>query len=398
MLPKSFRPVDYPRYLQNLFTSRWLPQSLWLEFMQQWSPGESMIKREVFAYSTEGRAIEQIIWGEGEKKVLIWSQMHGNEPTGTMALADLLVFLCSDDDYNELRQFLRNELCICFVPILNPDGAQRFHRQNAKGIDLNRDARRQSTPEMIAFMQLIRGLKPSAAFNLHDQRNIFSAGNFAKPASISFLSASSDESRSVTPVRARAMELIASMYQQIAPEIPSCIGRYSDEFYPRATGDYLHSVGIPCVLIESGAAINDDLRLVARKMNFLAILEGLRCIAGSLPVQDYQKIYHQIPENRELYYDLILREVRFNKPVDKLVLDIALLVKEQLDEESGKLLKTFVVNEIGDLSYHFGLSEFNNVSLQFDQWPRIDKPANFKVLKGEKLLLDFQEGHLNEKH
>ena len=35
------------------------------------------------------------------------------------------------------------------------------------------------------------------------------------------------------------------------------IGRYSDEFYPTAVGDYLMAQGIPNVLFESGVSIDD---------------------------------------------------------------------------------------------------------------------------------------------
>ena len=36
--------------------------------------------------SMEGRPIRMISIGEGETDVLLWSQMHGNEPTATMAI------------------------------------------------------------------------------------------------------------------------------------------------------------------------------------------------------------------------------------------------------------------------------------------------------------------------
>jgi hypothetical protein len=43
--------------------------------------------------STEGRAIYQVKIGNGPIKVLLWSQMHGNEATATMALMDIFNFL-----------------------------------------------------------------------------------------------------------------------------------------------------------------------------------------------------------------------------------------------------------------------------------------------------------------
>src|SRR5690606_28483801 len=39
--------------------------------------------------SVQGRAIYELEYGQGDKKVMLWSQMHGDEPTATMALFDL---------------------------------------------------------------------------------------------------------------------------------------------------------------------------------------------------------------------------------------------------------------------------------------------------------------------
>ena len=76
---------------------------------------------------------------------MLWSQMHGDESTATMALADIFRFLVEAPG-DSLRERLRNRLTIVFIPMLNPDGAEVFQRENAVGIDVNRDARRLSTP------------------------------------------------------------------------------------------------------------------------------------------------------------------------------------------------------------------------------------------------------------
>lgn len=84
---------------------------------------------------------------------MLWSQMHGDEATATMALADIFGFL-ADTRTSELRSRLTRSLSIVFVPMLNPDGAELFQRQNAVGIDVNRDARRLVTPEARALRAL----------------------------------------------------------------------------------------------------------------------------------------------------------------------------------------------------------------------------------------------------
>src|SRR5690606_26229020 len=75
--------------------------------------------------SVQGRSIYEVVYGEGEKKVMLWSQMHGDEPTATMALFDIFNFLeGSQDGFDSLRTILKTKLNLHFIPMLNPDGAQ----------------------------------------------------------------------------------------------------------------------------------------------------------------------------------------------------------------------------------------------------------------------------------
>ena len=65
--------------------------------------------------------------------------MHGDEPTATQAIFDIFNFLQSEDFQDEKDAMLSN-LTVHFLPMLNPDGAERFQRRNLLGIDINRDA------------------------------------------------------------------------------------------------------------------------------------------------------------------------------------------------------------------------------------------------------------------
>ncbi len=97
--------------------------------------------------STEGRDYLLISFGKGKTKIFLWSQMHGDEATATMAIFDILNFLSSEKDFEEIRNKLENNLTIYFLPMLNPDGAEVFQRRNAAGIDINRDAIRLQSEE-----------------------------------------------------------------------------------------------------------------------------------------------------------------------------------------------------------------------------------------------------------
>ena len=120
--------------------------------------GESML----------GRPIRSITFGQGATRVLLWSQMHGDESTATMALADIFRFFAEAPD-DPLRERLRQSLTLVFIPMLNPDGAEVFQRENAVGIDVNRDARRQVTPEARTLKKVRDAFRPEFGFNLHDQ-------------------------------------------------------------------------------------------------------------------------------------------------------------------------------------------------------------------------------------
>jgi hypothetical protein len=49
-----------------------------------------VLERQGIGLSAEGRPLYAVRFGSGPQRVLAWSQMHGDEPTHTLALADLL--------------------------------------------------------------------------------------------------------------------------------------------------------------------------------------------------------------------------------------------------------------------------------------------------------------------
>src|SRR3546814_6783218 len=82
--------------------------------------------------SAEGRPLRHVSWGDGHTRVLLWSQMHGDESTASMAIADLFRFLGEHPDH-PLVQRLREGTTLHFLPVMNPDGAARIQRRNAQG-------------------------------------------------------------------------------------------------------------------------------------------------------------------------------------------------------------------------------------------------------------------------
>ena len=254
--------------------------------------------------SEENRAIYSLQIGSGNKRILVWSQMHGNESTGTRAMFDLLnCFSFANENY--LEKILK-ECTLIFVPILNPDGAEKYTRVNANGIDLNRDAVNRLAKESKVLRSLLEKFNPSFCFNLHDQRTIFNVEGTKNTATISFLAPSEEESRSITPGRIETMNVIVGINVLMQKIIPGHIGRYTDEFYPTATGDNFQKLGYNTILIESGHYPNDYQREQTRAFTFYSILQGIYHIATSLSFKVY-KPYFNIPNNDKIFLDVIHR-------------------------------------------------------------------------------------------
>ncbi len=260
----------------------------------------------IIGESFQGRAINKIVFGKGKVNILLWTQMHGNESTGTRALLDVLNFFKDPKEYRFLADYILNEVTVHCIPILNPDGAVAYTRVNAESIDLNRDVIDKKAKESQLLQFWLKKINPEYCFNLHDQRVIFSVGPENRTATMSFLAPSIDEERSLTAARKKTMTVIASINELLQEVIPGQIGRYTDEFYPTATGDNFQKMGHNTILIESGHAKGDYSREISRKTTFLALLEGLRFIASGRDIDNHQD-YLEIPNNEKKYLDVIYK-------------------------------------------------------------------------------------------
>jgi hypothetical protein len=289
--------------------------------------------------------IYQLKIGTGEKKILLWSQMHGNESTGTKALFDLFNCFLNTSE-NEIKTIL--ECCtLVFIPMLNPDGAEVYTRVNGKNIDLNRDAVHRNAKESKILRRVLEEFQPKFCFNLHDQRTIFNVENTKNPATISFLAPAEEETRALTKGRKETMHVIVAMNTMLQKVIPNCVGRYTDEFYPTATGDNFQKLGYNTILIESGHYPNDYLREESRKYTFYAIFQGIHHIAKTTEFTFY-KDYFTIPNNDKVFYDIIHRFPNAQK-------DIAYQFKDQII--NNKLTSTLVKIDEKSLNNKIGHHE-----------------------------------------
>ncbi|HEX9828101.1 MAG TPA: M14 family zinc carboxypeptidase [Flavobacteriaceae bacterium] len=305
----------------------------------------------IIGQSVLGLSIHAIKIGTGNHKILMWSQMHGNESTTTKAVFDLCN-LFAENDHDKVRNILKS-CTIAIIPMLNPDGAKAYTRLNAKGVDLNRDAQKLSQPESKILRSFFNDFKPDFCFNLHGQRTIFSAGSNNLPATISFLAPAQDERCTITENRTKAMEIISAMNVILQGQIPNQVGIYDDAFNINCVGDTFQTQNVPTILVEAGHYTNDYPREETRRLVFQSLLTALNYIATTKITGDSYKPYFDIPENEKLFYDIIIRNASVNSQIQ----DIGIMYQEKLIKNKVEFIP--VVEKISNLKSFYAHRKIN---------------------------------------
>ncbi len=266
-----------------------------------------LFRSEPIGSSVEGRSINHLWFGRGALHVLLWSQMHGDEPTATVALFDVVNYIGRHRSSPHVAQML-DRLTLHVVPMLNPDGAEKPQRRNAQGIDINRDALLLQTPEGRALKALRDRVNPSIGFNLHNQDWRTSIGKTRKPAAMSLLAVSFDEARGDNPGRIRAKKVASIIRDAVEPLAPGMIGRYDDDFEVRAFGDNLAKWGTSVVLVETGPFPGPDPDRALVRMNFVALMTALDALASGHVDRADPRRYETLPFNESnLLHTLVAR-------------------------------------------------------------------------------------------
>ncbi|MFD1613972.1 M14 family zinc carboxypeptidase [Gelatiniphilus marinus] len=335
--------------------------------------------------SVLGKPIYAVKLGKGPKKILMWSQMHGNESTTTKALFDLLNTLI---DANNLNYIL--EVCtLHIIPILNPDGAESYTRVNANGEDLNRDAQALTQPESKVLRAVFNSFKPHFCYNLHGQRTIFGAGKANKSATVSFLAPAQDQACSITSTRKIAMEIIAVMNRALQKEIPDQVGVYDDAFNLNCVGDTFQSQNVPTILFEAGHFHEDYAREKTREYIYTAMLESLNYIANTTVNGNLYEAYFDIPENEKCFFDVIIRNAKVVKGNKLKVEDIAIMYQEKLI--NGKIEFVPKIEKIKKLTQFYGHKEIdaNNhrVLDEFGNPVKVNNENDFVIVNNSKIVL-----------
>lgn len=337
--------------------------------------GKSVLEKPIYKYQI----------GAGETRIFLWSQMHGNESTTTKALFDFLNLLNSD---SELANKLLNTFTFCCIPILNPDGAALYTRENANKIDLNRDSQNLTQPESNVLRETFESFKPHYCFNLHDQRTIFGVGSTGKPATLSFLAPSYNEEREINESRLKAINLIAGINDVLQQYIPGQVGRFDDSFNINCIGDTFQYLGIPTVLFEAGHFPNDYQREETRKYVFMALVSSFTILSENDIVSNGINKYLNISQNKVVFYDLMYKNIRINYDGIEKITNFAAQYKEELVD--GQICFNAYISQIGDLENHFGHIEYDAEEAlyqdDYDNFPKLNQKANFYLNNNMKFV------------
>jgi hypothetical protein len=319
---------------------------------------DSLFSVEKIGESVEGRSINYVRAGTGPRGVLLWSQMHGDESTATSALFDLFEYLDRHREDPAVRRIL-SRLTLHVVPMLNPDGAERFQRRNAQSIDVNRDALRLQTPEGRTLKALRDRVNPEVGFNLHNQSWRTSVGTPPMAASISLLSVAYDEARSENAGRKLTRQICAVIRDALEPFASGQIGRYDDEFEVRAFGDNITLWGTPVVLIETGPWPSQEPDPALVRLNFVAIVSALDALATGQVERADPRRYDSLPMNESRMFYVLVRNATLisGAGVPPFTADIGIVANRRVQVVDGRrqIQMTLNVDDLGDLRTMGGL-------------------------------------------
>ncbi len=392
---------QYDKYREPAIANRFMKHNEMLPLIQKHVDARFLTKEEI-GKSVRGRSINHLTAGRGKTKVMLWSQMHGDESTATMALFDMFNFLSSKDDNSELRKLILDNLELHFVPMLNPDGAQAWKRRNDLEIDINRDARMLVTPEGNALMSLAKKLQPEVGFNLHDQNYLYSSGRSGKSATISFLAPAYNYPKDMNAVRKRATQIILSMNKALQTKSPGNVAKYNDDFDPRCFGDTFQGMGISTILIESGGYYHDPEKQFIRKLNFLALLTAFESIAKQSYEKEDIKDYDTIPENENSLYDVFVKNVTITKEGREFKTHLGVNRSQIRGTENASMSYSGRIAELGDQELVFGYDEIDASGLKFTpgkiktltktEWARLSPQQELDLIQEGFLFVKWSDG------
>ncbi len=133
------------------------------------------VRVRMLGETQEGRAIPMLVFSNAPvvsaadavrlNRPIVWLQglQHGDEPAGGEAMLAIAERLAVGD----LNPLL-DRITVLIVPRANPDGAARFTRATANGIDINRDHVKFDLPETAIVHRAMNAYQPQVVVDCHE--------------------------------------------------------------------------------------------------------------------------------------------------------------------------------------------------------------------------------------
>ena len=373
---------SYDSFKENRIKERAFSYDLWLKLIDEWSKSAMLDVSEI-GKTYEGKPIHQIKFGTGPIHICAWSQMHGDEATATMALADIFLFLSQiDSDLSEFREKLHQKITLFIIPRLNADGADRWIRETSLGIDMNRDAIKRYATEAKILSQWAQQINPLFSFNLHDQHRLYSVGNTPHQTHIALLATAGDENGTWTDSRLRAGKLANRLTKIVQGVYPNKVAKWTDEYNKRAFGDYFQSQGFGLILLESGGAGWDLEKQSLRKTNACLLLDAFYAIATEEWKTEEIATYQSLLTNERNIFDIKLICAPLSKENTFARADIGLNIVEEFID--GKITFSWTIEEIGDLQIFHGLTEIDASNYELYDHQILKKGDSYSTIQMNK--------------
>ncbi|HEV2890578.1 MAG TPA: M14 family metallopeptidase [Frankiaceae bacterium] len=176
-VPAPSRAADPPRTaFEESGGASWTTPEEELAFLAAVDAASDRVRVEVIGSTTEDRPMHLVVIGEPAPRTAAQARtqpvelhictQHGNEPAGREACLIALRDLAFSEDAEVVAQLERQTFL--FVPTANPDGRAANSRENAEGVDVNRDHLNLTSPEARAIAKVVRDWQPDIAIDHHE--------------------------------------------------------------------------------------------------------------------------------------------------------------------------------------------------------------------------------------
>ena len=132
------------------------------------------VKHRILGHTIDGRTIDCLDLGEGDKQVWLYARQHPGESMAEWWMEGAIE--CLTDPTDSISRRLRQLCTFHIVPNANPDGSVRGHlRTNAVGVNLNREwdnPTAEKSPEVLAIRNAMDQTGVHFAIDVHGDEAI----------------------------------------------------------------------------------------------------------------------------------------------------------------------------------------------------------------------------------